>query len=334
MICAEGWQFSQVVSIFPGACSHYQKWMGFCMTARFAVLDFETTSRTTSARATEIGIVALDDALLVSSVFESVLKPPITPMKQSLSYSRLSLDQLNAAPEFIQIWPTITSFFDRRILVAHKKDFEQNVLAHAFVDSELPRLEFPFLCTLEWSRKILKHQVGGFSLQEVCAFFDIDLLDPHEAKVDAVATANLFRELYERSPELREHCEELASQTLSVPKLGTLSTNALIRRRHKVGELSEKELELIANEIRTNAKIKIVVVTGKLFSSMSKFCALVASVGYEVKESPATAGTAFVVQGYNGGQSKIEKAKKYGRPVLTEQDALKVLHLLCERKES
>jgi BRCT domain type II-containing protein len=92
-------------------------------------------------------------------------------------------------------------------------------------------------------------------------------------------------------------------------------------------------LELIANEIRGNVKIKIVVVTGTLIISATKFSALVSSAGYEVKESPATAGTAFVVQGYNGGQSKIDKAKKYGRPVLTEQDAVRVLHLLRERKE-
>ena len=88
----------------------------------------------------------------------------------------------------------------------------------------------------------------------------------------------------------------------------------------------------IATEIRRNAKIKIVVVTGTLIISASKFSALVSNAGYEVKESPATAGTAFVVQGYNGGQSKINKAKKYGRPVLTEQDAVRVLHLLREWK--
>ena len=307
--------------------------MGCCMTARFTVLDFETTSRGKSARATEIVIVTLDEVLCVSSIFESVLKPPLPPMKQSLSYSRLSLDQLNAAPEFIQVWPSIAPYFDDRIVVAHKKDFEQTVIAHAFADAGLPSLEFPFVCTLEWSKKILKHQVSGHSLQEVCAFLDVDLLTPHEAKVDAVSTAGLFRALYERSPELREHCEELASQTVSVPRPESSGAKALVRRRHKADEITDKELELIANEIRGNVKIKIVVVTGTLIISATKFSALVSSAGYEVKESPATAGTAFVVQGYNGGQSKIDKAKKYGRPVLTEQDAVRVLHLLRERKE-
>ncbi len=304
------------------------------MNVRFAVLDFETTSRGNSARATEIGIVALDETLCVSSVFESVLKPPLPPMKQSLSYSRLSLDQLNAAPEFIQVWPRIAPYFDGRIVVSHKKEFEQTVIAHAFADAGLPLLELPFVCTLEWSKKILKHQVHGYSLQEVCAFLDIDLLEPHEAKVDAVATAELFKLLYEQSPELRERCEELASQTLSVSTPKSSGTEVLIRRRHKAVELSDKDLEAIAIEIHRNAKIKIVVVTGTLITSVAKFSALVARAGYEVKESPATAGTAFVVQGLNGGQSKIEKAKKYRRPVLTEQDAARVLELLSQWKVS
>jgi len=302
------------------------------MTARFAVLDFETTSRGNSARATEIGIVALDENIQVSSSFESVIKPPLQPMKQSLSYSRLSLDQLNTAPGFIEIWPRIAPYFDNRIIVAHKKEFEQSVIAHAFSDAGLPSLELPFLCTLEWSRKILKHQVSGHSLQEVCAYLDIDLLEPHEAVVDSLATANLFKALYEQSQELREHCEELAAHTVSVPVPKESGAKPLIRRRHKASDLSVQELESIASEIQGNAKIKIVVVTGTLISSVSKFSGLVADAGYELKESPTTAGTAFVVQGYSGGQSKIDKAKKYGRPVLTEQDALKVLRTLADWK--
>jgi len=304
------------------------------MTARFTVLDFETTSREKSARATEIGLVALDDDLCAESIFESVIKPPLPPMKQSLSYSRLSLDQLEDAPEFVQIWPEISPYFDRRIVVAHKMDFEQGVIAHAFADAGLHPYELPFVCTLEWSRKILKHKVSGHSLQEVCAYLDIDLLDPHEAKVDAVATAGVFKALYEQSPELREHCDELVAKAVSLSTPKSSGTKALIRRRHKAGELSDKDLESIAAEISTNSKIKIVVVTGTLVLSESKFAALVSGAGYAVKDSPTTAGTAFVVQGYNGGQSKIKKAIQYGRPVLTEKDAVKVLNILCGWKES
>lgn len=303
------------------------------MAARFTVLDFETTSRDNSARATEIGIVALDDFLCVSSIFETVIKPPVPPMKQSLSYSRLSLDQLDAAPEFVQVWPSIASYFDRRIVVAHKKDFEQAVIAHALADAGLPPIDLPFVCTLEWSKKILKHQVSGHSLQEVCAFLDVDLLEPHEAKVDAVATAGVFKALYEQSPEMREHCLALTSQTVPIPIPKGPGAKPLIRRRHKAEGLPETELQSIAAEIRTNSKIKLVVVTGTLMLSESRFSALVSSAGYELKESPATAGTAFVVQGYNGGQSKIKKAIQYGRPVLTEQDAVRVLNILREWKE-
>ncbi len=303
------------------------------MATRFTVLDFETTSRDSSARATEIGIVALDDLLCASSIFESVIKPPVPPMKQSLSYSRLSLDQLDAAPEFVQVWPSIAPYFDQRIVVAHKKEFEQAVISLAFADAGLPPFDLPFVCTLDWSKRILKHQVNGHSLLDVCAYLDIDLLAPHEAKVDAVATAALFKVLYEQSAEMRTHCEELASKTVPIPTPKVPGAKPLIRRRHVALGRPETELQSIAAEIRTNSRIKIVVVTGTLMLSESKFSALVSSAGYEFKESPATAGTAFVVQGYNGGQSKIKKAIQYGRPVLTEQDAVWVLNILREWKE-
>jgi DNA polymerase III epsilon subunit-like protein len=298
------------------------------MDGLFSVLDFETTSLEGDSRPTEIGIVALNQNLLPIDKFESVIRPPIEASMQSLAYARLSRDQLGQAPTFSAIWPLAAPFFNGRVIVAHNKSFEIGVLARALGDSKIPLMDFPFICTYEWSQKILKNKLERFRLPDLCAYFDVELIDAHEAIADAQATAEIFKHLYETSDDLRLHCQKLADSTVGfVAPVDTLQ-EPLIRRRIKATSKTPLEIEAVVREIRSNSKIKIVVATGTLIMSETKFAALVEQAGYTFKDSPTTAGTAFVIQGYNGGQSKIQKAGKYGRPVLTEADGIAVLRSL------
>jgi DNA polymerase III epsilon subunit-like protein len=302
------------------------------MTGLYTVLDFESTSVGNNARATEIGLVALNGSLDAHDVFESVINPPMRPDKTSLTHSRLSLDQLAAAPTFSEVWPHAVALLDRRILVVHNKDFDLPILQRELNAADFPVYDFPVVCTLEWARKILKHRLSGYKLDQVCAYFDVPLINAHAAQVDANATALVFKELFSMSTELQEYCESLAEKVVRVEKPKHKGTKALKRRQYTAIDLLPVELEAMVQEIRANSKIKMIVMTGKVMMGGSAFAELVEKAGYEFRESPTTAGTAFVVQGYDGGQSKIDKAFKYKRPVLTEADAITVLNMLIEMK--
>jgi DNA polymerase-3 subunit epsilon len=293
------------------------------LTGFFTVIDFEGTSR-----ATEIGMVTLNEKLEQVDFYESVIKPPVQPKKWSLSISRLSKHQLATAPTFTEIWPSIHPYLSGRVLVAHNKIYEQGVIRRELSDVGCALEMTAIVCTLEWSRKLLKHKLNNHTLADVAAYFDVELTNSHEALADATATAFVFKKLYEMSNDLRAHCNELLGKTLEIPSPKGIARPSQIRQRYTTGEMSQEELNEIAREIYSNSKIKIVVMTGKLLGSQRTMEQRIADAGYMFKESPTTAGTAFVIHGHSGGLSKIEKAEKYDRPILTEEDAIKVLDLL------
>ena len=65
-------------------------------------IDFETTS-INNPRATEIGLVALDDDLNPVAKFETLIKPTRSVESRSLLVSRLSLEQINSANPFLAL---------------------------------------------------------------------------------------------------------------------------------------------------------------------------------------------------------------------------------------
>ena len=291
------------------------------------VLDFEGTSRLPSARATEIGLVSLSKKFEILSEFESVIQSPIAPDKSALSVSRLSRAEISSAPAFGQLWPLIRSEISGKILVAHNKIYETNVLRNelrAISTAQLP----PFICTLEWSRKILGLKVKNHTLQTLCSFFDIELVQAHEALSDAKATAGLLRELTKLSPSLIDEIEALQSQVVTYPEIPLNATEPLARERFRAEESNRDLLESAFQRV-TKLRKSLVVVTGTPDEGKEEFRVVMAGVGLEYRETPPTMGTAFVVQAnIEPGMSKIRKALELGVPVLSESDALLLVEKL------
>lgn len=299
----------------------------------FTAIDFEGTSLEGSARATEVAVVSLTESLHIGDSFESVLNPPIQPKKESLSYARLSKDQIACAPSFHEIFPSLIPFLSEKILIAHNKIYEIGVLSREFADMSI-HVDPPFICTLEWSRQILKHKLSNYTLLDVCGYYDIDLLNPHEALADATATAQVFAKLYVDSSILRDFCGKLASDVVKISSKD-LPKNPQIRDRFTAVSLGRDDLLVIASEILNNSKVmqsKFVVVTGKILAGKPRLDELIEQAGLKFKETPTTEGTAFVIQGHAGGLTKIKKAHLYGRPVLTVPDAFELLEIITEMR--
>jgi DNA polymerase III subunit epsilon len=298
----------------------------------FTVIDFEGTHRDTKSRATEIGVVNTNFEFTIHDYYETVLKPPVAASLSSLGHSRLSYDQLESAPTFAQAWPSIHEFISGKVLIAHNYVYDKGVLDRELKDIGLDGSSIPFLCTLEWSRKILKHKLSSFSLQAVCAYFDISTLNAHEAINDAFATLKLMSYLVDLSPELKSTLTDLRDQAVIFPQPSPEHTSIQIRNRELVVKLDEESLETIAAEILSNPKVKMTVVTGKFETDKPTFVSRLERLQLPLTESPVTAGTAFLIKGVSGGNSKIKGARKYGRPALLEVDALKLLGILEAKK--
>jgi DNA polymerase III epsilon subunit-like protein len=291
------------------------------------VLDFEGTSRLPSARATEIGLVSLSEKFKIISEFESVVQSPIAPDKSALSVSRLSRTEISSAPTFAQLWPDVSRRFSGKILVAHNKVYETNVLQNELRAISIRQVP-PMVCTLEWSRKILGLKVKNHKLSTVCSFFDIDLVHAHEALADAKATAAILEKLAELSPALVDEIDELRTRVVAYPDL-PVSTDVVKVRERFQAEKSNKELLAYAFQRVSKLRKTLVVVTGTPDEGKEEFRVLMAEVGLEYRETPPTLGTAFVVQANSSpGMSKIRRAIEIGVPVLSESDALLIVEKL------
>ena len=291
------------------------------------VLDFEGTSRLASARATEIGLVSLSEKFKILSEFESVVRAPIAADKSALSISRLSRVEISSAPTFAQLWPDISNRFSGKILVAHNKVYETNVLQNELRAISIGQFP-PIVCTLEWSRKILGLRVKNHTLPTLCSFFDIDLVNAHEALADAKATAAVLEKLAELSPALVDEIDELKTRVVAYPDLPVNADVVRVRERFQA-EKSNENLLAIASQRVIKSRKTLVVVTGTPDEGKEEFRLIMADVGLEYRETPPTLGTAFVVQAnISPGMSKIRRAIEIGVPVLSESDALLLVQKL------
>src|SRR3990167_1955908 len=156
-----------------------------------AVLDFETTgmSPAQQARATEIGVVIVEDGQIVAR-YQSLMNSGawVPPFIEQLT--GISNAMLRTAPPAAQVMQEVAEFVGNRPLLAHNASFDQK-----FWDAELALIRRqrvqPFACSLLLSRRLLpmapSHKLGNLNQW-------IGLPDTgkaHRALADAEMAANL-----------------------------------------------------------------------------------------------------------------------------------------------
>ena len=132
-----------------------------------AVLDFETTgmSPAQQARATEIGVVIVEDGQIVAR-YQSLMNSGawVPPFIEQLT--GISNAMLRTAPPAAQVMQEVAEFVGNRPLLAHNASFDQK-----FWDAELALIRRqrvqPFACSLLLSRRLLplapSHKLGNLN---------------------------------------------------------------------------------------------------------------------------------------------------------------------------
>jgi len=294
-------------------------------------LDFETTS-ITNPRATEIGLVALDENLNSVATFETLIKPPRQVDKRALGVSRLSIDQINSAIPFSDYWANIHPFLNNRVIVAHNAEFDMKVLRAELADIGVSKLP-PFICTCLLARRIIPTAVNH-RLGHLAGLFDISL-NEHRALSDAHACGNILGALISISSETI-HVEiakaQLGITCLSAPKKPM--AKPILRQSVEVPRRNEDQAYETFQEIICSGKLQVAL-TGTPKIGKIAFGELVASVGYFYKETtPGPRHTAFLVKANSGaGERKIKHAAEAGVPVLRESEFHHFINLLGEKEE-
>lgn len=162
------------------------------MTARFGVLDLETTGLFPRGRdrIVEIGFVALDASGRVEDEYTTLVNPARDVGPTSIH--GLTASDVAIAPSFAEVAGDLTSRLRGRVIVGHNVRFDLRFLTEEMRRLGLETPAVPSLCTMALASRF---QPGLPSQRLECclAAFGIDQPTLHSALADAQATAALLR---------------------------------------------------------------------------------------------------------------------------------------------
>ncbi|HEY9724169.1 MAG TPA: 3'-5' exonuclease [Oscillatoriaceae cyanobacterium] len=167
------------------------------MTARFVVLDLETTGLDAELEGIlEVAALRLEDGR-PSAVFHSLVRPEVPISPSSYAVHGIDAGRVEESPPIEALLPDLLDFFGSDPLVAHNAGFDLSFLNRALVRAGRSPLENPVFDTLELAREVFPEQ-RSHKLEALCKLLGHPASDFHRALDDARHLAAIFPQLLER----------------------------------------------------------------------------------------------------------------------------------------
>ena len=160
----------------------------------FIAIDFETANAARSSPCA-IGLAEVRGGRVVGSE-SMIIRPPdghdfVHPFNEMIH--GISQAEVDAAPDFADVWPQIRSAIDGQVIVAHNAGFDTGVLRATLDVIGEPWPEVDYLCTMVISRRVLN--LHSYRLPFITEALGIPFDDHHEAGADAIASAEVLLRL-------------------------------------------------------------------------------------------------------------------------------------------
>jgi DNA polymerase-3 subunit epsilon len=168
--------------------------------ARFTVVDLETTGVGRDARIVEIGAVRVV-ALECVATFERLVDPGIPLPRVITDLTGIAPDDLREAEPMPVAVRAFLAFAGPSVLVAHNAPFDIGFLDRALLALEGRRLAAPVLDTAALARRLMHGGLPRFDLASLASRFDASVTPCHRALPDAQATAEVLIALLGRAQE-------------------------------------------------------------------------------------------------------------------------------------
>ncbi len=167
-------------------------------TAKYTVIDVETTGGVGQGRMTEICIITIDN-MVITDVWSSLINPESYIPRNITALTGITDEMVADAPRFCDIAAIIEEKTRDAIFVAHNVNFDFGFLKKEF---ELIGATFlrKKLCTVRLSRKLIPG-LPSYSLSKLCRSVGISLVGAHRAEADTRATTILFLRLLKKDAD-------------------------------------------------------------------------------------------------------------------------------------
>lgn len=163
----------------------------------FTAIDFETANGQ-RASVCAVGLIKVRDGEVVAR-YSSLVKPPegfrdFAPM--NIEVHGITPDQVDSAPEWVDIHREVNELIGSDVLVAHNAPFDKSVFYRAYDAYDLDWPENPWLCTLSLAKKSMS--LPSYGLAWVTKELGLPEFSHHDAQADAEAASRVLLSLAER----------------------------------------------------------------------------------------------------------------------------------------
>lgn len=159
----------------------------------FAAIDFETANEHLSS-VCSVGVVIVRDGAIIDRIYRLIQPEPNYYNYHNSCVHGLTSTETATEPIFADVWKDIAPMIAGLPLVAHNKGFDESCLKAAFRTYQMDYPDYLFYCTLQASRRLLKH-LPNHRLNTVAADCGYILTDHHHALADAEACAEIALQL-------------------------------------------------------------------------------------------------------------------------------------------
>ena len=168
-------------------------------TNKYAIVDLEATSASSTACIIQGGIVIMQNGLVIDE-FASDVNPHQELDDHIVHLTGITDQQLSQAPDFSEIARTIFELIEDCIFVAHNVKFDANLLAEALF-LEGFELRTPRVDTVELAQ-VFYPTLEQYKLSYLSQVLNLDLAQAHTAIEDARATGQLLFHLMDKIASL------------------------------------------------------------------------------------------------------------------------------------
>jgi len=156
----------------------------------FVAIDFETATQA-SESAISIGLVKFRDFKAVDSYY-SLIRPPELYIRPDFTQIHgLTIDDVQDAPPFPDMWENVRRFIGALPLAAHHAPFDMGVLRALFLHYAIAIPELRYFCTCVLSRRVWP-ELHSHALTALARHFDI-VYKAHNALDDAETCGKLVQ---------------------------------------------------------------------------------------------------------------------------------------------
>jgi len=160
---------------------------------RYTFFDVETPN-TRNNSICQIGIIYVVDGRIKQKL--NILVNPeddFEPFNSGLH--GITKHLVKDKPNFKTVWGDISKYFNE-VLVAHNASFDLNVLSKCLVKYDIDLPLFSYICTYQLAKSLFSSTYNGkYSLDQLCKYYNIDMIEHHDAYSDVLSCYYLFNKL-------------------------------------------------------------------------------------------------------------------------------------------